>query len=222
MLKRQVVLGIAQATQPGSGQLSIHAAGSGTHRPRLLSSTPTPATWLSRLPAHAFLLTEWVLASSVKRKWSESLIGQGPLNRASLGGGHSLTPLAAWHVPEKWTYQLAGVVWHRSPGTPGEQSPTRDMAGAADHSRAVTSTAALADVSRPAAPAVPPRALPAPRHHGLHSPEALPLALVRPPLTALLPTLSRPRPRLQPGPAPTEATGRLGVLSSPGVAAAGR
>lgn len=134
--------------------------------------------------------------------------------------GHSLTPLAARHVLEKWTYQLAGAVWHRSPGTPGEQSPAQDMAGAADHSRAVTSTAALADISRPAAPAMPPRALLAPRHHGLHSPEASPLALVRPPLTALLPTLSRPHPRLQPGPAPTEATGRLGVLSPPGVALA--
>lgn len=134
--------------------------------------------------------------------------------------GHSSTPLAARHVLEKWTYQLAGAAWHRSPGTPGEQSPAQDMAGAADHSRAVTSTAALADVSRPAAPAMPPRALLAPRHHGLHSPEASPLALVRPPLTALLPTLSRPHPRLQPGPAPTEATGRLGVLSPPGVALA--
>ena len=41
MLKRQLVLGIAQATQPGSGQPSIHAAGSGTHRPRFLSSAHT-------------------------------------------------------------------------------------------------------------------------------------------------------------------------------------
>ena len=40
---------------------------------------------------------------------------------------------------------------------PGEQSPAQDMTGAADHSRAVTSTAAPADVSWPAAPAVPQR-----------------------------------------------------------------
>ena len=88
MLKRQLVLGIAQATQPGSGQPSIHAAGSGTHRPRFLSSAhthPPPPTWLSGLPAHALLLTEWVLTSSVKRKCSDSLSGQGPLNWASRG-----------------------------------------------------------------------------------------------------------------------------------------
>lgn len=88
-----MVLGIAQATSLEVDSVNPCRRLGDPQTQAPVSAHTHPRHVALQAPSTLFLLMEWVLASSVKRKWSESLIGQGPLNQASLGGGHSLTHL---------------------------------------------------------------------------------------------------------------------------------